>query len=104
MEERNTQIDSLKFFLIFLVLVGHCLDIGLSSYLNNSLFRFIYSFHMPVFVLLSGMMFKEKGFRALMGGYFFNSHILSIPSSVWRKNISLHWGLCYRLLAKGLCV
>lgn len=68
MEERNTQIDSLKFFLIFLVLVGHCLDIGLSSYLNNSLFRFIYSFHMPVFVLLSGMMFKEKGFRALMGG------------------------------------
>lgn len=44
MAERNTQIDSLKFFLVFLVLVGHCLDINLGLHSNNALFRFIYSF------------------------------------------------------------
>ena len=68
MTERITAIDSLKFFLIFLVLIGHCLDIGLDQHLNNSIFRLIYSFHMPVFVLLSGMMFKEKSLKTLMGG------------------------------------
>ena len=68
MAERNTQIDSLKFFLIFLVLVGHCLDINLGLHSNNALFRFIYSFHMPVFVILSGIMFKEKGVKKLIVG------------------------------------
>lgn len=66
MAERNTQMDSLKFFLIFLVLVGHCLDINLGLHSNNVLFRFIYSFHMPVFVILSGMMFKEKNLKKLV--------------------------------------
>ena len=65
---RNTQIDSLKFFLIFLVLVGHCLDINLNSRINGSLFRFIYSFHMPVFVIISGMMFRNKNLKELLVG------------------------------------
>ena len=63
---RNTQIDSLKFFLIFLVLVGHCIDINLNSRINSSLFRFIYSFHMPVFVIISGMMFRNKNLKELL--------------------------------------
>lgn len=68
MAGRNTCIDSLKFFLIFLVLVGHCLDSNLGLHSNNVVFRIIYSFHMPVFVILSGMMFKEKDLKKLMGG------------------------------------
>lgn len=65
---RNTQIDSLKLFLIFLVLVGHCIDINLNSRINSSLFLFIYSFHMPVFVIISGMMFRNKNLKELLGG------------------------------------
>ena len=74
---RNTQIDSLKFFLIFLVLVGHCIDINLSSRINGSLFRFIYSFHMPVFVIISGMMFRNKNLKELLVGWGGNLLIIT---------------------------
>lgn len=70
MVERNTSVDSLKFFLIFIVLIGHCLDANLGLHPNYVLFRFIYSFHMPTFVILSGMMFREKDLQNLMGGVF----------------------------------
>ena len=65
---RNTQIDSLKFFLIFLVLVGHCLDINIGAKGNSVVFKFIYSFHMPVFAMLSGFVFRKKDYREYLGG------------------------------------
>lgn len=49
-------IDALKLFAIFLVLWGHSLQYFLSSdYAANPVFRVIYSFHMPLFMMLSGM-------------------------------------------------
>lgn len=86
-KERNTQIDSLKFFLIFLVLVGHCLDIGLSSHYNSALFRFIYSFHMPVFVILSGIVFRTKNLKdLLLGGGSFGLFLFNFSAIVWRQS------------------
>lgn len=51
-------IDALKFFAIFLVLWGHCIQYFLSSfYLDEPVYRFIYSFHMPLFMMVSGYLF-----------------------------------------------
>lgn len=48
---RDLQLDGLKFILIFLVILGH-LHVGFP------VGRLIYSFHMPLFVLLSGYFSK----------------------------------------------
>ncbi len=53
--ERLISADLLKLFAIFLVLWGHCLQQFLeNSVLENSVYVFIYSFHMPLFMVLSG--------------------------------------------------
>ena len=53
--------DNLKFFLIALVVIGHFVDIGTSiSPTCKSIFIFIYSFHMPLFLYLSGLFHKNS--------------------------------------------
>lgn len=52
---RNQHIDSLKFVLIALVILGHWLAPSrYSDSISGSLYSIIYAFHMPLFVLLSG--------------------------------------------------
>lgn len=56
---RNLQIDIIKGISIVLVLWGHMIQ-NLSSgdsYYNDWIFRTIYSFHMPLFALISGYLF-----------------------------------------------
>lgn len=50
MMERDLRLDGLKFFLIFLVVLGHLHFNDYGIWIGY----YIYSFHMPVFVLLSG--------------------------------------------------
>ena len=52
--ERNRTFDVLKGIAIVLVIIGHLP--GLPHILHN----FIYSFHMPLFFLVSGWFYKEK--------------------------------------------
>lgn len=54
---RNYYIDYLKGILIFLVVLGH-----FTSWTNSSdfLFKYIYSFHMPFFILISGYLFSKS--------------------------------------------
>lgn len=54
---REEWIDEAKGRLIFLVVLGHSLQYLFchgANYWDNLLFSFIYSFHMPLFALLSG--------------------------------------------------
>ena len=52
-KQRIAWIDNLKAFLILLVVLGHCIqDSGLGD--DSLLYRFIYSFHMPLFFAVSG--------------------------------------------------
>lgn len=64
MNEKNPFIDFLKGIAIILVLVGHCIQYGSgATYLNNGLYwenavmKTIYSFHMPLFMAISGYLF-----------------------------------------------
>ncbi len=59
-KERIAIWDNLKGILIFLVVLGHFADLytGQSKDLR-SLFLFIYSFHMPLFIFISGLFSKR---------------------------------------------
>lgn len=85
---RDINIDCLKGFAIFCVVIGHILQISLPDYDHNIIFRFIYSFHMPLFFFLSGYVnyktkasfsipFLKKRFISLMIP-FFSWSIISI--------------------------
>ena len=53
MKQRIAWIDNIKAFLILLVVLGHCIqDNGLGG--DSLPYRFIYSFHMPLFFAVSG--------------------------------------------------
>lgn len=57
---RDQRIDSLKFLLICLVIIGHLL--APSRYTNvvsGAIYSIIYAFHMPIFVFISGYLTKS---------------------------------------------
>lgn len=60
MQLRDNRLDSLKGFLIILVILGHLIgQIGYGNGdLNWEVRTFIYTFHMPLFILISGYFTK----------------------------------------------
>lgn len=55
MSPRHTYSDLLKAFAIFLVVYAHCLQhLGLHEWMHHPFIKFIYAFHMPLFMTLSG--------------------------------------------------
>lgn len=60
---RDLRVDNVKGFLIILVIMGHLIE-GFTRHNQNGfwqIYNLIYSFHMPLFVMLSGYLFKDKG-------------------------------------------
>lgn len=60
-KKRNVTADVLRGFAIITVVLGHCIQEGNgleyynnSMYWGNKLYQFIYSFHMPLFMILAG--------------------------------------------------
>lgn len=63
--DRNKSIDGLKYILIVLVVLGHFIEP--SRYSNEvicRLYSVIYSFHMPLFVFLSGYFYKWRNIKS----------------------------------------
>ena len=59
-KERLYIFDNMKVYLIFLVVVGHILVNGIhENQILRSIYYFIYLFHMPVFVFISGYFSKN---------------------------------------------
>lgn len=54
MRERIKFVDQLKGVAIFLVVIGHLIQYNTIEGTDNKIFNFIYSFHMPLFMFLSG--------------------------------------------------
>lgn len=64
MRERNKYIDVLRGTAVILMVLGHCIQYGNGRafsqpevFFNNIAFQLIYSFHMPLFMLISGYLF-----------------------------------------------
>lgn len=62
---RNSGIDAIKGGAILLVVLGHAIQSKVSGFENNLLFRIIYSFHMPLFMILSGWFAAPEKIRKL---------------------------------------
>lgn len=85
MESKRMQsMDLLKFFAIFLVLWGHSIQYFISGeYVEKEVYRHIYSFHMPLFMMISGFFFAmtcRKGFIKMVSKKF---RQLILPSICW---------------------
>lgn len=63
MTKRITYLDSLKAILILLVILGHAVQFNTEEYETNPLFQFIYSFHMPLFLFISGYLTCRGSFK-----------------------------------------
>lgn len=122
-QNRDYLIDNLKVILILLVVFGHVIEHYLeSSELLRSIYFFIYLFHMPLFVLISGYLSKNvdkcrKGIiNSLLIPYIVFSILWYIIVSIWSGKfifslfnpgwtlwylISLFiWRLCIKQLVK----
>lgn len=60
--QRLDWIDALKSILIIMVIWGHLIQYysGKTEFWETSIWKIIYSFHMPLFIFISGYFFKNK--------------------------------------------
>lgn len=67
--QRDRSIDAAKFMLIAFVVFGHMLETDTSLFVNARLRAFVYSFHMPAFIVLSGYFFRKgkRFWKGLLG-------------------------------------
>jgi len=80
---RNLQLDAMKGLAIFLVVLGHCIQSNVVKFDDNVLFRIIYSFHMPLFMFLSGYLAFNPN-RELELKYLGKKfQVLVIPCLIW---------------------
>lgn len=52
--KRNVTIDVLRGIAVISVIIGHSIQRGMVVNYYNTFFKIIYTFHMPLFMLLSG--------------------------------------------------
>lgn len=86
---RNNRIDNIKFFLIFCVVFGHMLElVDMGAW-----YKVIYSFHMPVFIFVSGYFAqfnRKKIISALIYPYIlFQCLYLLFEAVLIKQNIAL---------------
>ena len=100
--ERDLYWDFCKSIAIIIVILGHCLQYFGNQNLmirpsDNFLYRFIYSFHMPFFLFISGYFtnFHNESILNICKKKFFH---LVLPTIVWSLIIYLCISLPFHLL------
>lgn len=81
-EKRDASIDALRGFAILLVVFGHSLQFTNPDFDNNILFRIIYSFHMPLFMFISGYV-TFFGQDKIVSGFKKRAALLLFPFFSW---------------------
>ena len=87
-KKRYPIYDYARVFAAFLVILGHCTSVGTDNYMRNC----IYAFHMPFFIMVSGMLHKDMGYipikkyiRTLIVPYIFaNLLLLLLAPLCWK--------------------
>lgn len=78
---RLNWMDALKLFTIFLVLWGDCVQHLVSThYYEEPVYRFIYSFHMPLFMTISGFFAANIAKRSFWDALFRKFRQLILPA------------------------
>ena len=102
--KRFNSIDILKLFAMFLVIWGHCVQFLLTShYLDEPAFVYIYSFHMPLFMMISGMFVHQHvpSAQDLGQQLLVRARQLLLPCLAWGVLMSL--GNLIQPLLNGTC-
>lgn len=89
--ERNIYLDIVKAFAIICVVFGHCIQCGSGDIVLNQtlfyediVFKVIYSFHMPLFMLISGYLFGYSVVRQSWTEIILNRiKTLIVPVLIW---------------------
>ena len=89
---RLSYLDYARVFAAYLVILGHLLSVN-----NTSIRPYIYSFHMPFFFLVSGMLHKDRGCIAwekywktlIVPFLFFNVLFFILWPILWKSGV---WG------------
>lgn len=90
--KRLLAFDAIKLFAIFLVIYGHCI-LHLQNYnydiKENIIYRFVASFHMPLFMAISGY----------FGSKIFNMKFSNLFTKKWKRLIvpSISFGILFSL-------
>ena len=80
---RDHQIDALKGVAIILVVLGHSVQVNNPHFDDNLLFRVIYSFHMPMFMFLSGFIILGQSGHTFSVYFKKNAIRLLVPFFIW---------------------
>lgn len=112
-KQREAFFDNARFFLILLVVFGHLISpLKGDSDLLNGIYTFIYLFHMPAFILISGYFSKgydqpgyiQKVFRKTLIPYFifqiiycFFYYLTGYEDNLTLKLFDPHWTLWFLL-------
>lgn len=99
MNKRIAYFDNVKAVLIFLVMFGHFIEpIRQASFLASGTYKFIYSFHMPFFIIISGFFSKKeniKGDMKLIALYFIFQIFYTYFFSSKVAFFTPKWGMWY---------
>ena len=71
-KERDYLFDNCKFFLILFVVAAHFIDFDFSTnWVFKSLYIFIYTFHMPLFIFICGVFYSNKKINEKVLSYIY---------------------------------
>jgi hypothetical protein len=80
--KRDYSLDAIKAFAIYLVVLGHIIQATVINFDENYIFKLIYSFHMPLFIFISGYVSYHEG--GVYSGFLKRRFIsLMVPFFVW---------------------
>lgn len=91
---RETYWDSLKFVLIFLVVFAHFIKMGLDETSKLFFHNFIYCFHMPLFILISGLFTHHSSVKKTWKGVISFVEVIVVCTIY----VFLIWGKFYLIV------
>lgn len=115
--KKKTRIETyenMRFFLMFLVVLGHCLEFNYSSDMTSMRIMFlgIYFFHMPAFIFLSGLMNNierkpnyERSLNYIILGYIYkmlNCIVVGVGTGDWKFSLIKENGIPWFLFVLAI--
>ena len=102
MKKRVALWDNIKFAMIILMVIGHFVDVfAEQSHTFRSIYLFIYSFHMPMMIFVSGLFYSKKNTSQKVIFYISCGYLLKIILSLY-KLIFLHEAFFSLLADSGI--
>lgn len=99
---RNRKIDNIKVLLISLVVLGHLLELQLDYGINRLLYFIIYSFHMPMFVYVSGYFASfqwKRLLKKIVWPYIlFQAAYILFANHILGSDLKMQWSKPYWIL------